>query len=321
MKTYKGIGIFFIFLIIVSGVFASSDQAINYTSQASDKSSSAANTLANFKIESIRQDPYPVNPNELVDIYIKLKNIGGEVINPGFKFILPYPLSLYPETDSDKLLGEIGAGEKVNLNYKIKVDKEALPGEYEAELRAYIKPEVYYTYFFKIKVYDVTSDFDLALQEVTPLGASLVLSNIGKNTASAITIKLNDQTDFDILGPRSIILGNLNNGDYTLINALVKPKKGSKNPVLDIEIDYTDSIGNRRILKKQLPVTLTPQISNGFDQISGGSMNSTTNRFNRGATPQTDNTFKYTTGALVLALIIAIIHYKRKLRKNSKDEE
>ncbi len=308
----KIINLLLIFLLVsLTAVYA---EELNFSKQNKDYIQSFGGSLANLEIKSIRQDPFPANPGEYTDIYFKIENTGGEIENPKFELLLDYPLSVYGQ-DNIQTFPSIGQGEKITLHYKIKVDEKALSGDYEAEFRAYTQSkEVYYPYYFDIKVDDTTTDFDVALQEVTKEGASIAISNVGKNPANSITIRIEEQEDFNLYGPDSYIIGNLNNGDYTILNVLIAPKENAEKPVLKVDVVYTDTTGNRRTVVKDINIPLNSNFKKGFEELTGFMVNGNEQEQNNGS-----SAFKYISLILLIVIISVIIYYKRK--KNDEDEE
>ena len=304
-------------LLLTTTAYAEA-QEINFSRQSTEYTVKSADTLANFRMKAIRQDPQPANPGDYVDIYFNIDNFGGDISNPRFEFNnLKYPFSLDPSSDANEPFTTILSGQKITLHYKLKVDKDAAPGDYEVEFIAYAE-NINYPYFFNIKVDDVTTDFDVAMQEVTKEGLSVVISNIGKNPANAITVKLDNQEDFDLLGSSSYIIGNLNAGDYTIINSLITPKKDLENKEtlnLKLQISYTDTIGNRRTLNKNISIVKTYETEKGFNAITGYVVNGDAEQTN-----SSSNIFKYTTIFLLVAIVSMFFYYKRK-NKDDEDEE
>jgi hypothetical protein len=162
---------------------------------------------------------------------------------------------------------------------------------------------------------NIATDFDLALQDVTKDGVSLALSNIGKNTANSITVSLEDQKDFVVVGPSSSIVGNLNAGDYTILNLFVEPKNVSvigDNLNLKVKIQYTDTGGNRREIEKIVLVKMSYKVSQGFialdNEVYGKNVTTSTG----------PGFFFYTTVILALAWIGTSIYKKRRERGKNK---
>ncbi len=303
-------------LMLVSSAFAQT--SLNFTQEKKDNLESNKEAISNFRMKDIRQDPFPANPGELIDVYMAIDNIGGDVINPRFEFNLKYPFSLDPSIDNSNF-PTLKSGEKLTLHYKLKIDKNAIPGNYEVEFRAYTDNGIYYPYFFSIKIDDVTSNFDVAMQQVSKEGLSIAISNIGKNSANSITVKIPEQESFELIGSPSYIVGNLNSGDYTLLNVLVKPKlnyEDNQEKILNLQIDYTDTIGNRRTINKEIPIIMTQQIKKGFSDLTGYTTKIDTSE-------QINNNYKvfiYTSLILAVILIAVIIYYKRKINKANEED-
>ena len=307
--------ILFVGLILVGSVFAT--EQLNFTRIDQNYVAATSDSLSNLRIKDIRQDPFPANPGENLDLYMSADNIGGDIMNPRFELNLKYPFGLDAASDKGNF-PRIVSGEKITIHYKLRIDKDAAPGDYQVEFRAYTSPDKYYPYFFNIHVDDVTSNFDSVVQDVTKDGVSLAISNTGKNVANSITVKIPEQQDFAILGAPSYIIGNLNSGDYTLLTTLLKPKKQiNEGDLLNLNliIEYTDTIGNRRSVAKELPITITPQIKNGFGDLAGNLVSLSGPRKPVSAGP---SLVTYGTWLLILILIGLVIYYRIKAKK-SKD--
>ncbi len=299
-------------LLLVNGASAFTGSNLTFSQQNDNSVNFERNSASHFVIKDIRQDPFPANPGSYLDLYLRVENTGGNIDNPKFELRLSSPLSL-DSINNVEQFPALGSGDKLTLHYKINIDKDAFPGEYDLEFRAYGSENLYYPYFFKIKVDDVTTDFDVALQDVTKDGVAIAISNIGKNNANAITVRLDNQQDFELLGIPSYIIGNLNSGDYTIINTLLKPKDNTGNKVLKLSIDYTDIIGTRRTLEKEIPIFMTVQTKKGFEDLTASVVSNGQEQKNQGSS----KLFMYASLILAAALIGVVIRNRRK----NKNEE
>lgn len=293
---------------VIGNVFAETN--LNFSQESKEKVEFASGTSAHFIIKDIRQDPFPANPGSSLDLYFRIENLGGSLGSPKFDLILTYPFSLDPSSNIGAFPA-LEAGDKLTLHYKVNVDKDAVPGDYEINFIANAGSGAYFPYFFNVKVDDVTTDFDVALQDVTKDGASIAISNIGKNTANAITINFNNQEDFDLLGTPSYIIGNLNSGDYTIVSAFIKPKENNKELKLKLNIDYTDIIGTRRTIHKEIPVLMTTQTEKGFNELTSFVIYN--GEENKNSSP---NIFMYISLILVAVIIGLIIYFRKKNENN-----
>ena len=86
-------------LMLVSSAFAQT--SLNFTQEKKDNLESNKEAISNFRMKDIRQDPFPANPGELMDVYMAIDNIGGDITNPRFEFNLKYPFSVDPSTPNN----------------------------------------------------------------------------------------------------------------------------------------------------------------------------------------------------------------------------
>ena len=113
---------------------------------------------------------------------------------------------------------------------------------------------------------EITSetDFDVSIQEFSQTSLTLVITNIGSTTAYSTILRAMPSQKF-ILTPNTVVLGNLNAGDYTTASFSVQTMNITRNETnrtfdknsetIKVEISYTDSSGIRRSVAKEiLPV-------------------------------------------------------------------
>ena len=103
MKILKIIYLIFAVLLLATTTYAEATE-LNFSRQSVEHTDQSSDTLANFRMKAIRQDPQPANPGDYVDIYFNIDNFGGDISNPRFEFNnLKYPFSLDPSSDSNIL--------------------------------------------------------------------------------------------------------------------------------------------------------------------------------------------------------------------------
>ncbi len=146
-------------------------------------------------------------------------------------------------------------GDEASITFDLAVDIAASPGVYNLPL--VITGEDNYSSNNRIGlVVAGTTDFDVSYQET--LGSfSLNVVNVGINPASAVTIVLPSQKNFTVTGPTSQVVGTLNPGDYTSAIFQVAKATGAGN-TLELEVQYTDTSGERHSIPKSLGVVLSP---------------------------------------------------------------
>lgn len=310
MKRIIGL-LILIMLISVVGVYA--ETTLDFSSSSSEEIRGLDEAYPNLHVTEIRQDPYPATPGSFVDLYLTVDSIGGEILDPRFEFVMEYPFTLEPSFDALTDLPVLSSKDKLTLHYRIAVDELAVQGDYEIEVRAFVEGNNYYPYFFDMRISNVVTDFDMALQEVDDSGVSLAMSNIGGNTAYSITVRLEESEGFQLIGPSSYIIGNLNMGDYTIVNVLVNPTNITglnEEKLLSVFVDYTDTQGHRRTLEKQIPIIMTYQVKKGFESLQQSVF------FGQdGKTPKGGTGYLVLCVVLLIILASTVVYYRKKLKK------
>lgn len=289
---------------------------------------------SDIAVREMYQDPIFAQPGAYVDLYIKVNN-GREELIPRMILLPKYPFVLDPTTPNEATL-PLGAGEKLTLHYRLNVDKLALPGDYQVEFRIY-KDKSYFPYFLNLKIDDVTADFDAIVQDFSGAQMSLGVINTGKNTANSLTVKIPAQDAFTVTGASGQIIGNLVAGDYTIVNFNIAPRV-SRNanftrdrnitsqgqvrtgteqpsfnftqaqiPPLRILLEYTDGIGERRNMTKEIP----------FDTFMQGNLTGRASFGRAAATTSTSlSVWWYVSGIVVIVLIGIYIYtkYRKKIK-------
>ena len=85
-----------------------------------------------------KQNPYPVEPDQVVDIEVALQNTGyGEAENIILEIITESPFTLLLGQEAEKTFSRIPANDQVTASYKLHVDKNAISDNYELEFKYY----------------------------------------------------------------------------------------------------------------------------------------------------------------------------------------
>ena len=250
----KKILMFFIALVVCINLVSAADIEINFTT-----SKTYQKGTASIQINQLKYEPYPVNPGEYFTLWIKAETIGSELTeNAVFELIPKYPFSLDPSEDTIREYGKLPIEESVILEYKVRVDEDAVDGTNEIELRynANGKADAWVYETFDIEVADAQTDFDLVIQEVSDSEVSIAIANTGKNVAYSIIVRIPEQESFEAVGTNGQMVGNLEDGDYTLVGFEIARKSRTSGKRLKVQIDYTDTIGERRSLIKELPFNM-----------------------------------------------------------------
>lgn len=218
-------------------------------------SSSSESGAYVFEITQLKYEPYPVNPGEYFDLWIKAQWKG--TANPRdatFELLPKFPFSLDSNENPVKSFGVVN-NEPLVMRYKVRVDKDAVEGDNELELRYNSdgRDSYWAVKKFDISVNDAQTDFDLVVQESTDGEVSIAVANVGKNTANSLIVRVPQQEDFRAAGTNGQMVGNLEAGDYTLVSFSLFSVSKEAEKTLKIQMDYTDSIGERRSVVKDIP--------------------------------------------------------------------
>ncbi len=220
-------------------------------------------------VQLMRYNPVPAQAGEYVDVWIKFQNKGSSNLEgAAIKFIPSYPFSLDPTEENEKDLGTVIPGQFSIQKFKIRIDKGAVEGdntitfEYK-ECIGCVWNEISPT----INIIEAHTDFEIVVQELAKEGTSIAIANIGKNPANSITIKIPEQQDIEVKGISSTIIGNLYAGDYTIATYNLIPKNPENN--LEVEIHYTDSLGERHIITKTIPYMSKTDFYEIYNRVHG----------------------------------------------------
>ena len=212
--------------------------------------------ISYIKVSLVNQNPSSAIPGDYVELLFKVENIGtNNAENVTLQLIPEYPFSLDPGANAVQQLGTVKglqSGDNAFLiRYKTKVDKDAVNGDNGIKLK-YSESGGSTTIKFNISVSDSRTDFDVVVQDST----TLAIANIGANTASSVIVRIPEQQNFRVSGASATILGNLDAGDYTLTTFQLSQTRnfnissGGNN--LIVEISYTDTLGIRRTIQKNV---------------------------------------------------------------------
>src|SRR3989344_5942590 len=192
----------------------------------------AMTKICNLNVSLVNQDPNPAIPGGYVDVLFQVNGVEN-VDCDGARFQL--------------------------IPYSLRVDKDAFDGN--AELDVHYSPNNLNSDLFSIKKFsipikDTRTDFDAVIQATTTSEVTIAIANIGKYPANSIIIRIPEQENFQVIGTDGQMVGNLESGDYTIVSFSILPRNQEKQ-LLKFDIYYTDAIGERRILNKELLLSIT----------------------------------------------------------------
>ncbi|MBU4222799.1 MAG: hypothetical protein KKD46_05980, partial [Euryarchaeota archaeon] len=207
-------------------------------------------------------------------------------------------------SDNTRYLKYIDVGEGADLDYQVISDTNTIPGLYKLNLYLTYEDPVSKT---EKKISTIAgvyvgggTDFDVAFSESANGETSFSIANIGSNPAYSVSVIIPEQRNWRVTGSNSVIIGNLNKGDYTVASFKLQSStstitsqnrtapaganiqersaqrsmnssiNGSSDTLL-MQIAYTDTMGERNIIEKEVKVVgvQSTAVTDGLTAMQG----------------------------------------------------
>jgi hypothetical protein len=293
--------------------------------------------------EIIQIDKTNLVPGKQTSLKFKINNVGKAPLKDlVFNWVNEDKIILPVGSDNTKYIRYIEIGDSIELEYQVIADPNAPPGIYELKLYlTYSDPlagdEKEITTIAGINVGGGT-DFDVAFSESSDTQTSFTVANIGSNGAYSVSVIIPQQNGWQVTGSSSVIIGNLNKGDYTVASFNLKQNQqipaiqnqnidrqnistmrvqnsSLQNPQsLRIQIAYTDTLGERKVVEKNVSISQ----NSAFDVASAIPSGIVSGRQMVGRVPQQQNaltTYKWYIAGFVVLVIAGVSYRKYKQRK------
>jgi len=288
--------------------------------------------------EVIHIDQTMLVPGKQSSLKFTINNVGNAPLRDlTFSWANDEKIILPVGSDNTKYIKYIDIGNGSELQYQVMADTNAQPGLYKLNL--------YLTYEDSMSNQTKTistfagvyvgggTDFDVAFSDNSNSQMSFTVANIGSNPANSVSVVIPDQPGWSVSGSNSVIIGNLNKGDYTvasfklqsLISNMTSQNGAARNntnfqgrsmqrsmngssDTVHMQIAYTDTMGVRNVVDKYVKIGSQNMVSaDGQAGFQG----------RRGAAQQTSvvsNNMLYIFGMVVLVGAV-VVHKKYKSRK------
>lgn len=216
-------------------------------------------------------------PGEKTNLIFGIKNVGNSPLkNAMFSWECANDVILPVGSSNVKHINLIGIGDTENVSFEVLTNVNTKPGLYKLNMvLTYDDIEELQTITeagtvenqkrkeikSKAGIYiGGTTDFDVAFMEISPVGAyTFSISNIGNNGANSVKVSVPAQANWTVTdGSNSVILGNLQKGDYAVAEFSLKPKNNGQDLPIKFEISYTSSDGMRQVEEKIIPLYASP---------------------------------------------------------------
>lgn len=277
-------------------------------------------------------DKAKLDPGKETDMTFTITNIGNAPLqNLVFSWEEPKGAILPVYSSDSKYIKYLEPDQSVELKYKVIADVNAAPGLYQLNLNLVTESTTgtKSTITTKAGVFiGGETDFEVSFSESTQGTTSISVANTGNNPAQSVSVKIPDQDNFRVTGSNSAIIGNLDKGDYTMVSFQVSQKGIGGTPGqngrtsttqaqnmqalrnmtgrsnLKVNIDYTDTTGERRSIEKVVPIQL----------MSSTSAIGTTGTYGRNNTSST-GFFQKNMVVIIIIIVVLVISAFIILRK------
>lgn len=220
--------------------------------------------------EIIHIDKVELLPGQVIPVTFTINNVGSAPLRDlTFSWSNEEEVILPVGSDDTKHIKYLDVGESAELVYNVIASSSASPDLYKLTLKlAYDDPltneakEVISS--AGVYVGGVT-DFDVAYSGSSGGETSFSVSNIGSVPASSVTVSVPKQDNWRVAGSDSVIIGNLDSGDYTIASFSLQSARNfspdlrvdrtlTNRNELQLLISYTDTRGTRQRVVKTLSV-------------------------------------------------------------------
>ncbi len=212
---------------------------------------------AEITIDSFSSTPDTVQPGEDLEVRLNLENVGDDDIE---SVVVSIDLSNVPfapiESSTEKVIDKIRDGDQESVSFEL----VALSS---AEAQTYKIPVT-------ITYENTTKTSLISLEVVTDASLDILLESsdlIVENEQGAVTIKivneglnqikflqvtLLDSSEYEILSPSSLYIGEIDTGDFDTEEFTIIPT--SKDPELSFKLEYRDANNQAFAEEKQITV-------------------------------------------------------------------
>jgi len=224
--------------------------------------------------------PSSLRPGEKMNMTFKITNRGSSSIsNIVFTWTSSGNTILPLGSDNRVIIPVIAANSYYDIQTEISVSPSATSGVYPLSIsiqytdKSGANQTISSTAGIEI---GGGTDFDVSVQDSTAASTTLAITNIGASTAYSVIVSIPQQENFRVTGTSTNVMGNLNAGDYTLASFQITQVSGfqitptrnatnvstSQQRNLRVEISYTDTLGVRRIIQKEVSLNQIGLITN-----------------------------------------------------------
>ena len=278
---------------------------------------------SSIQVNALKYSPYPANPGEYFTLWISAQKTGSGTEPVVFQLDPQYPFSLDPNQNATTMISNFGST-GVLLQYKVRVNDSAVQGMNQIGLKYKLaNSDAWTEQWFNISVNSAETAFDGVIQDYESGSLSLALANTGQNTANSVIVRIPNQPNFRATGVSGQMVGNLQQGDYTIVSFQAEQTNREAKDIT-FEVDYTDTLGNRRTvyLTEPVPGSSGNYTINRGNFTRGNFAASGGQGFYPGENQSKSNAWKYAVAIIVIGFFVYLF-FKRKYdrkRESLKNE-
>ncbi len=218
-------------------------------------------------VQVIYVDKTVLVPGQVTPMTFTIDNVGkGELDHVQFSWTNADGVVLPVSGGAARYIDAIGIGQSVDLTYQVIASTNANPDLYPLTLTlTYDDTSGSGTDSFSTTagIYvGGPTDFAVSFDSSSGGSTSLNIANTGANPASAVAVSIPQQQGWRVTGAKTAMIGSLAKGDYTIANFEL-----SGHGQLTVDVDYTDTMGNRQTKAYEVEVNAA---SVAFNATAGG---------------------------------------------------
>lgn len=239
--------------------------------------------------EIIYIDQVELIPGQVSPMTFTINNVGSAPLRElTFSWENEDDIILPVGSDNNRYIKYVDVGEQVDLTFDVMASTSADPDLYKLDLLLTYEDSLTNSIneiTTKAGVYvGGATDFDVAYSSSSDGEYSFTVANIGSISASSVSIHIPNQDSWSVSGSDSVMIGNLNEGDYTIATfTLSASRSGPPTDMtsqqqtddssdLTIEVIYTDSRGNRETVSKTVTMDSSSASTTSFATTEDGEM-------------------------------------------------
>lgn len=158
-------------------------------------------------------------------------------------------------SDNTRNIKHIDVNNSFDIEYQVIADSSAIPGLYKLDLYLNYLDSTNGTKRQLATIAGIyvggQTDFDISFSDSTNTETSFSIANIGSNPAYAVSVIIPKQNNWKVSGPNSVMIGNLNSGDYTVASYKLRSSNNDTSQIT-IQVSYTDTLGERKVIGKEV---------------------------------------------------------------------